>query len=62
MWNDNKEKSEGNQQPSWNVEVFVQVVHDMVKFYSPFYARLILILSLNVFLFHLFCCLYLTLK
>uniref|UniRef100_T1DC70 CCR4-NOT transcription complex subunit 1 n=1 Tax=Cupiennius salei TaxID=6928 RepID=T1DC70_CUPSA len=29
MWNDNKEKSEGNQQPSWNVEIFVQVVHDM---------------------------------
>lgn len=29
MWNDNKEKSEGNQQASWNVEVFVQVIHDM---------------------------------
>lgn len=31
MWNDNKEKNEGNQQMSWNVEVFVQVVHDMVN-------------------------------
>ncbi|XP_035217967.1 CCR4-NOT transcription complex subunit 1-like [Stegodyphus dumicola] len=28
MWND-KEKSEGNQQPTWNVEILVQVIRDM---------------------------------
>ncbi|XP_054715657.1 CCR4-NOT transcription complex subunit 1-like [Uloborus diversus] len=29
IWNENKEKSDGNQHPTWNIEIFVQVIHEM---------------------------------